>query len=142
MSQLSKVAKFLRRNNVGKGVTASMIAKATGVPRDSVLKRISDLRTEGKTIYSNMRKVNGARKIYYRIADTFKGRELPRVAKFLRENNEGAGVTASQIARATGVKRANVVKRISDLRNVEGKTIYSNMRIVKGAKKIFYRFAA
>lgn len=69
MSQLSRVAKFLRRNNAGKGVTASMIAKATGVPRDSVMKRISDLRiVEGKTIYSNVRKVNGSRKIYYRFA--------------------------------------------------------------------------
>jgi hypothetical protein len=68
MSQLSKVAKFLRRNNDGKGVTASMIAKYTGVPRDSVLKRISDLRNvEGETIYSNLRIVNGAKKIYYRL---------------------------------------------------------------------------
>ena len=69
MSQLSKVAKVLRSNNTGKGVTASMVAKATGVPRDSVLKRISDLRVaEGKTIYSNVRMVNGERKIYYRFA--------------------------------------------------------------------------
>ena len=69
MSQLSKVAKFLRSNNQGNGVTASMIAKATGVSRDSVLKRISDLRVnEGHTIYSNARMVNGSRKIYYRFA--------------------------------------------------------------------------
>lgn len=69
MSQRSKVAKFLRRNNQGKGVTASMVAKFTGVPRDSVMKRISDLRIlEGKTIYSNVRMVNGQRKIYYRFA--------------------------------------------------------------------------
>jgi hypothetical protein len=46
-----------------------MVSKATGVPRDSVLKRISDLRVaEGKTIYSNVRMVNGERKIYYRFA--------------------------------------------------------------------------
>lgn len=142
MSQLSKVAKFLRRNNKGKGVTASMIAKATGVPRDSVLKRISDLRSEGKTVYANTRVVNGMKKIYYRIADTFKGRQLPRVAKFLRANNKGAGVTISQIARATGVPANNVRARISDLRNVEGKEIYTNYRMVKGARKAFYRFVA
>ncbi|MGA1569879.1 MAG: hypothetical protein ACO38K_09460 [Ilumatobacteraceae bacterium] len=69
MSQLSKVAKFLRSNNTGAGVTASMVAKATGVPRDSVLKRISDLRNvEGHTIYSNTRLVRGQRKVYYRFA--------------------------------------------------------------------------
>jgi hypothetical protein len=69
MSQRSKVAKFLRANNSGAGVTASMIAKYTGIPRDSVMKRISDLRVlEGKTIYSNTRIVNGQRKIYYRFA--------------------------------------------------------------------------
>lgn len=69
MAQIHKVAKYLRRNNQGKGVTASQIAKFTGVPRDSVMKRISDLRVvEGKTIYSNVRMVNGQRKIYYRIA--------------------------------------------------------------------------
>ena len=69
MSQLSKVAKFLRSNNTGAGVTASMVAKGTGVPRSNVLKRISDLRVlEGKTIYSNTRMVNGERKIYYRFA--------------------------------------------------------------------------
>lgn len=69
MSQLSKVAKALRRNNTGAGITASQIAKLTGVPRESVMKRVSDLRlNEGKTIYSNYRNVNGKRKLYYRIA--------------------------------------------------------------------------
>ena len=68
--------------------------------------------------------------------------QLSKVAKFLRANNKGAGVTIAQIARATGVPANNVRARISDLRNVEGKDIYTNYRMVKGVRKAFYRFAA
>lgn len=69
MSQLSKVAKHLRRNTAGAGITAARLAKLAGVPRDAVYKRIYDLReVEGKTIYSNYRTVNGQRKMFYRIA--------------------------------------------------------------------------
>jgi hypothetical protein len=69
MSQLSKVAKHLRRHNTGPGVTAAKLAKLSGVPKESVYKRVYDLRTiEGKVIYSNYRTVNGQRKMYYRIA--------------------------------------------------------------------------
>lgn len=69
MSQLSKVAKALRRNNTGRGITVAQVAKLTGVPKESVYKRVYDLRTiEGKTIYSNYRTVNGQRKMFYRFA--------------------------------------------------------------------------
>lgn len=69
MSQLSKVAKALRQNNKGAGITVAQITRLTGVPKASVSKRVYDLRTlEGKTIYSNFRTVNGKRKMYYRIA--------------------------------------------------------------------------
>ena len=69
MSQLTKVAKHLRRNSTGAGITAAKLAKLAGVPKQNVYKRIYDLRTlEGKTIYSNYRMVNGERKMYYRIA--------------------------------------------------------------------------
>ena len=69
MSQLSKVAKHLRRHNTGPGITAAKLAKLSGVPKDSVYKRVYDLRViEGKAIYSNYRTVNGQRKMYYRIA--------------------------------------------------------------------------
>lgn len=69
MSQLSRVAKVLRKNTKSPGITASAIAKAAGVPRTSVAKRISDLRNvEGHTIYSNFRTVNGTRKMFYRLA--------------------------------------------------------------------------
>ena len=69
MSQLTRVAKFLRRNTEGAGITAAQLSKMAGVPKDSVYKRIYDLRVnEGKEIYSNYRNVNGKRKMYYRIA--------------------------------------------------------------------------
>lgn len=68
--------------------------------------------------------------------------QLHKVAKFLRANNTGAGVTASQVSKATKVPRANVLKRISDLRVLEGRQIYSNVRSVKGKRTVFYRFAA
>lgn len=69
MSQLTKVAKHLRRNSTGAGITVAKLAKLAGVPKQNVYKRIYDLRTlEGKTIYSNYRMVNGERKMYYRIA--------------------------------------------------------------------------
>lgn len=69
MSQLSKVAKVLRQNNKGSGITVAQISRLTGVPKASVSKRVYDLRTlEGKTIYSNYRRVNGKRKMFYRFA--------------------------------------------------------------------------
>lgn len=69
MSQLARVAKALRRNNTGPGITAAAVAKAAGCPKESVYKRVSDLRNlEGRTIYSNYRNVNGRRKMYYRFA--------------------------------------------------------------------------
>lgn len=69
MSQLSKVAKHLRRHNTGPGITAAKLAKLSGVPKESVYKRVHDLRTlEGKAIYSNFRMVNGQRTMFYRIA--------------------------------------------------------------------------
>lgn len=69
MSQLTRVAKFLRRNSEGAGITAAKLSKLSGVPKSSVYKRVYDLRVmEGKAIYSNYRTVNGKRKMFYRIA--------------------------------------------------------------------------
>jgi predicted transcriptional regulator len=67
MSQMSLIEKHLRRNNTGPGVTVAKLSKLTGIPKESIYKRVSDLR-EAHTIYSNYRKVNGERKLYYRIA--------------------------------------------------------------------------
>jgi DNA-binding Lrp family transcriptional regulator len=69
MSQLTKVAKHLRRHNTGAGITAAKLARLAGVSKEAVYKRIYDLRVnEGKTIYSNYRNVKGERKVHYRIA--------------------------------------------------------------------------
>ena len=69
MTQLSKVAKVLRRNTRLPGVTAAQISRQTGLARDAVYRRVYDLRVnEGKTIYSNIRNVNGVRKMYYRLS--------------------------------------------------------------------------
>lgn len=66
--------------------------------------------------------------------------QLTRVAKHLRRNNTGAGITPRQLAKAANVPLANVYKRVSDLRNVEGRLIYSNFRNVNGERKMYYRF--
>jgi predicted transcriptional regulator len=68
MSHVSKIAKVLRANNKGAGITVAQITRLTGVPKASVSKRVYDLRTEGHRIYSNYRLVNGKRKMYYRFA--------------------------------------------------------------------------
>lgn len=69
MSQLSKVDKVLRNNNKGAGITVAKLAKLSGVPKQSVYKRVYDLRlNEDHTIYSNYRNVNGKRKMYYRFS--------------------------------------------------------------------------
>lgn len=68
MSQIEKIANYLSRNNTYPGVTASRIASDTKVPRDSVIKRISDLRNEGYTIFSNQKTLkNGRKALYYRL---------------------------------------------------------------------------
>jgi biotin operon repressor len=69
MSQLNKVAKFLRSNSKKSGVTASMIASGTGVPRTSVMKRIYDLRVnEGFAIDRTRRVAGGKVRVYYRMS--------------------------------------------------------------------------
>lgn len=67
--------------------------------------------------------------------------QIEKVYNFLADHNQGKGVTASMIAKWTHVPRANVLARISDLRNTEGWTIYSNKRIVNGKKRTYYRMA-
>lgn len=68
MSQLTRIAKVLRRNNKTPGITVAKLAKLAGIPKASVSKRVYDLRTEGATIYTNTRVVNGERKVFYRMA--------------------------------------------------------------------------
>jgi predicted transcriptional regulator len=68
--------------------------------------------------------------------------QIRKVAKVLRQNTKGAGITVAQIARLTGVPKSSVSKRVYDLRTMEGHKIYSNYRKVNGKRKMFYRFAA
>lgn len=68
MSQLSKVAKHLRRNTEGAGISVRKLAHLARIPREDVSKRIYDLREEGKTIYTNSRIVRGKRTTFYRLA--------------------------------------------------------------------------
>jgi len=69
MSHLTRVAKHLRRNTKGPGVTPGKLAFLAGIPKSAVYKRVYDLRVlEGKEIFSNYRTVNGKRKMFYRIA--------------------------------------------------------------------------
>lgn len=67
---------------------------------------------------------------------------LSRVAKVLRTNTKGAGITVGRLAQLSGLSKTAVYKRVSDLRNVKGHAIYSNYRNVNGKRKMFYRFAA
>ena len=69
MSQLTRIAKVLRRNTTGPGITPRQVAKLANVPVEAVYKRVSDLRIlEGRQIFSNHRTVNGKRKMFYRFA--------------------------------------------------------------------------
>ena len=68
--------------------------------------------------------------------------QITRVAKQLRLNTKLPGITPANLARLAGVPKIAVHKRVSDLRNLEGKTIYSNYRIVNGRRKMFYRMVA
>jgi biotin operon repressor len=68
--------------------------------------------------------------------------QLLTVFNYLSRNTsrKGKGVTAANIVKFTGVPKTNVYKRIHDLRN-EGYRIYSNTKLVKGKRKVYYRLA-
>lgn len=69
LSQYDKVLNYLVNHGESyPGVTASRIASDTKVPRPSVAKRIYDLRENGLTIYTNVRKVSGQPRAYYRLS--------------------------------------------------------------------------
>lgn len=68
--------------------------------------------------------------------------QLTRIAKHLRRNTDGPGITPGKLAFLAGVPKTAVYRRVSDLRNLEGKEIYSNTRVVNGRKRMFYRIAS
>lgn len=67
-TQLTRVERLLRRNTRGPGISVGKLAQLAGCSKASVSKRVYDLRSSGATIYTNTRKVNGERKMFYRIA--------------------------------------------------------------------------
>jgi hypothetical protein len=69
-SQIEKIENILLRHTASPGVTAQAIANMARVPYETVGKRVYDLR-EYYTIYTNYRKVNGKRKAFYRLVDTY-----------------------------------------------------------------------
>lgn len=68
MSQIDKIVRVLANNADSRYMTASMVAKWAHVPRESVAKRVHDLRNSGFEIDTCYRNVNGKRKAYYRLA--------------------------------------------------------------------------
>jgi len=68
MSQMNRVLNVLERNVASPGVTVSRLAKDARLPKASVSKRISELRSEGFRIFTNYRKIGNQKKTYYRLA--------------------------------------------------------------------------
>jgi hypothetical protein len=67
-THIEKIENVLSKYTVYPGITPAAISRRTGVPLESVYKRVYDLR-EDYTIYSNTRKVKGKRTTFYRLAD-------------------------------------------------------------------------
>ena len=67
-TQIEKIENVLRKYNTGPGVTSAKVASLARVPRETVGKRVFDLR-EYYDIYTNYRYVNGKRTAFYRLAD-------------------------------------------------------------------------
>lgn len=68
MSNLSRVAKHLRKNTMTPGVSPGRLAFLAGLSKTAVYKNVARLRDEGKEIYTNTRVVKGKRRQYYRMA--------------------------------------------------------------------------
>ena len=66
-TQIEKIENVLRRYNKGAGITADKVASLARVPRETVSKRVHDLR-EMYNIYTNYRDVDGKRTAFYRFA--------------------------------------------------------------------------
>ena len=66
-TQIEKIETALKNHNTGPGISLDSLAKMTRVPRESVAKRVYDLR-EDYTIFSNYRDVKGKKTLFYRLA--------------------------------------------------------------------------
>ena len=65
--------------------------------------------------------------------------QIEKIENVLRRYNTGAGITADKVASLARVPRANVSKRVADLR--ETYNIYTNYRDVDGKRTAFYRLS-
>jgi Mn-dependent DtxR family transcriptional regulator len=66
--------------------------------------------------------------------------QINKIANVLERNPQYPGLTTAMIAKKTSVPKANVAKRVADLRS-EGLRIYTNWRKVNGKRKAYYRMA-
>lgn len=66
-SNIDRVYEALSNDRSYPGLTASQIAAARGIDRAEVMRRVSDLKREGFTIYSNVSKRSGVPRVYYRM---------------------------------------------------------------------------
>ena len=67
-TQIEQIENVLLKHNTGAGITADSVARIARVPRESVAKRVADLR-EYYNIYTNYRMVDGKRTAFYRLAN-------------------------------------------------------------------------
>lgn len=63
---------------------------------------------------------------------------IEQVLVALLDNNDSPGITASQIAKKTRMSRKSVMNRVSDLRNLHGEKIFTNVK----RNTTYYRIAA
>lgn len=67
-TQIEKIETVLLKHTASPGITSDAVARIARVPRESVAKRVADLR-EYYNIYTNYRMVDGKRTAFYRLAN-------------------------------------------------------------------------
>lgn len=68
--------------------------------------------------------------------------DASKIMKYLRRNTKVPGVTPAKLSKLTGIPKEAIYKRVHDLRMTEGVEIYSNYRLVKGKRTMYYRIAS
>lgn len=66
---------------------------------------------------------------------------MDKIYNRLCDNTSSPGITAKALAKKAGTTTDNVYRRISDLRNEFGVTVFANKRVRTG-RKVYYRVAA
>lgn len=77
---------------------------------------------------------------------TFYGEKImtdsDKIVNVLRRNTKTPGITPDRLAKLTKLSRSSIYRRVAELRTNEELPIYSNYRVVKGKRTMFYRLAA